>query len=241
MGTPAQGPAVEPGQLHPVLNVFFSPAAVMDSLARQPRFLPALIVMTVISIGANTVAFQKGVIERGIRTKMESNPRLEQLPAEQRERIIEQYSRISSYVVLGGAAAGPAIGLLLGSGVFLLLTNGLLGTPVRFRQMLAAVAHGWLPMSLYSLIAIPIVLAKEPEVVDFQNLAPLSNLSFLFSPTEQHRLYMIGSSIDLFSLWVIALITVGIARLTGKSKGKVLAVVLAPWALYVGIFKVLLG
>lgn len=240
MSTPAQT-AGEPVGGHPVLDVFFSPSAAMDSLARKPSFIVPLLIITVIGSVAMMIAFQRGVVEHGMRQKMESNPRFEQIPAERRDAIIEQSARASSYFAVGGAVLGPTIGLLLTSGVLLLMTNVLGGSRVRFRQMVAVVAHAWLPMAVLSLIGIPILLAKDPETIDFQNIVPMANLSFLFSPSEQHRLYMIASSIDLFSFWVIGLLALGIARLTGKSRGSVLPIVLAPWALYVVVFKAWLG
>lgn len=243
MATPVQGSAAAPDseRLHPVLDVFFSPVATMDSLARKPRMLVAIVLMTLLGATAMTIAYQKGVIEHGIRQQMESNPRFEQVPADRRDQIIEQSVRIGSMVALGAGVAGPTIGLLLTSGVLLLLTKLIGGLGVTYRQMMGVVAHGWLPLSLSQLVAIPILLAKDPEAIDFQNIVPMANLSFLFSPSEQHRLYMIASSIDLFSFWVMALFTIGIARLTGKSKAAALVVVLVPWVVYVLLFKALRG
>ena len=239
MATPASGPVPES---NPLIDTFFSPAAAMDALARRPRFVLPLLIVTVIGVATMTVAFQRGVVERGIRQKMESNPRFEQVPADRREAIIEQSARIGSYTAVGGAVVGPLIGLLLTSGVLLLVitvTGG--GAKVKFGQMMAVVSHSWLPLSLASLIGIPILLAKDPEAVDFQNILPMANLSFLFSSTEQHKLYMAATSFDLFSFWVMGLMAIGIARLTGKGMGAALMVILIQWALYVAIFKVWLG
>ncbi|HYM09985.1 MAG TPA: YIP1 family protein [Bryobacterales bacterium] len=244
MAAPAPGsPAatIEPGRLNPILDVFFSPAAAMDTLARRPRFLVALLVITVVSIGVMGIAFERGVTEHGIRQKFESSPRFERIPAEQREAVIDRAVHIGSYTAVVGAAVGPALGLLLTSGVLLLFLMPLGGLRVTLRQVMAVVTHAWLPLSLSGLVGIPILLAKDPDQVDFQNIVPMANLSFLFSPTDQHKLYMAAASIDLFSLWTIALLAIGLSRLTGKSKGAVLPVILAPWILYIVIFKVLLG
>jgi hypothetical protein len=242
MATPVVGPAAAPdaGQLHPALNVFLAPGETMRSLARRPRFLVALLIASVIGTVITSLALQRGVIEQFMRHKMESNPRMEQLPADQRDRIIEQSLKFSSYGYVAVAVVGPTVGLLLVSGVFLLLTKVVGGKSASYRQMMAVVAHGWLPHSLANLVAIPILLAKDPESVDFQNMLPMANLSVLFSPTEQHKQYLLGSSIDLFSFWVIWLFAIGLSELTGKSKAAVLPVILVPWALFV-CFKVVTG
>src|SRR5712692_624206 len=240
MATPAGAAPAAAEPPNPILDVFFSPSAAMDSLARKPRFLLPLIIVTIIGTATMVIALQKGVIEHGMRQKMETNPRFDQIPAERREAIIEQSAKFGSYTVIGGAVIGPTMGLLLTSGVLLLLTNVVVGAKVRFQQVMAVVSHSWMPLAISHGIAIPILLAKEPDTVDFQNIV-VANLSFLFSPTEQHRLYMIATSIDLFSFWVIGLLALGLARLSGKGTGTALAIILIPWALYVAIFKAWLG
>ena len=243
MASPAGGTApaasVETGG-NPILEVFFSPSAAMDSLARRPRFLIPLLITTFVGTVVMSIGVQRGIAEHNIRQKMESNPRLEQIPADRREQIIDQSARISSYFYIAGAVIGTPAVLFAGSGIFLLLAKIMGAAKVQFRQMLAVVSHGWLPHALANVIAIPILFAKEPTDVDLQNIVPMSNLSLLFSPTEQHKAYLAASSIDLFSFWVIFLLVLGISRITGKSKASALPIVLIPWALFVCI-KVVTG
>jgi hypothetical protein len=205
----------------------------MQDLIRRPRFLAALAIVTVVGAIVMGIAQQRGVLEQFMRRKMESNPRMEQIPAAQRERIIEQSARFSSYMFVGGAVLGPALGLLLTSAYFLFASNILLGAQARFMQLMAVVSHAWLPHAVLGLLGIPILLAKEPDTIDVQNLVPLSNLGFLFDSTEQPKLYAIASGFDLFSFWVIALLAVGLSRLTGKGRGPVLLAIVIPWLLYV--------
>lgn len=88
-------------------------------------------------------------------------------------------------------------------------------------------AHSWLPNSLQHLIGIPILLAKQPEMVDFQNLVPIASLGVLVSAEESPGLYRVATSLDLFSFWALALLA--------------LAIVMTPWILHVWVFKALLG
>ncbi len=238
MAGPAQ--ASEPSGGQPILDVFFSPVAAMDSLARRPRWVLPLILVTAISVTFMVVGNHRGVIEGTIRSQMENSPRMQQVPAEQREQIIEQSMRFAKPFSWVMAVAGPALIMTLASGIFLLLAH-LFAAGATFRSLFAVVTHAWLPNSLNQLIAIPILLARDPETVDFTNVVSMANLSFLYSPTEQIKLYKLGASLDLFSFWVIALLTIGIARVSGIGRGAALAVTLAPWLLYVGIFRLWLG
>jgi len=238
MATPGLGPAAtapESESTNPLIGVFFSPGAAMDALARKPRFWLALAVVTLIGIVVMTVAYQRGVMEHGIRQKMETGGQMDRLPADQRERALEQGAKWGSYIAMGGSVVGPALALAMTSGVLLLLSKLALGGRGSFQQMMAVVSHAWLPLSVHGLLSIPIYLAKEPDTIDFENPLPVANLGFLFSSTDQAKLYRLGSSIDLFSFWVMVLLVIGISRLTGRSKGAAAAVVAAPWALVVAI------
>lgn len=238
--TPAT-PAEAASGTNPLLGVFFSPGAAMEELVRRPRFLTPLLAVTIVGAIVMTIGLQRGVMEPFIRHKMESNPRMEQLPPAQRERAIEMSVKVGSYMSVGGAVFGPTLGLLMTSGFFLFISNIVLGAKARFRHLMAIVSHAWLPHAVLGLISIPILLAKEPDTVDLQNIVALSNLSFLFDRTEQAKLYAIASGFDLFSFWVIGLLAIGLARLTGKSKAAVLPAIVAPWLIYVLGIKPLQG
>jgi hypothetical protein len=209
----------------------------MDELVQRPRFLPALLISVLVGIALMFVGAQRGVIAQFMRHQMENNPRLEQLPAEQRERIIEQSTKFSTYMFVGGAVVGPVIGLLATSGFFLLVSNILLGAKARFQQLLGIVAHAWLPNALLGLIGIPILLAKEPDTVDMRNIVPMTNLGLLVDATQHPKLFAMATSMDLFSFWVIGVLALGLARLTGKSIPAVLPAIAVPWVLYVLVIK----
>jgi hypothetical protein len=238
MASPTPALSAQPASgTNSILGVLFSPGPTMDDLIRHPRFLPALLLVTIIGMGMMALALQRGVIEQFMRHKMENNPRMEQIPAERRQQAIEMSVKFSSYMFVGGAAIGPTIGLLATSGFFLLMSNVILGAKAKFRQMLAVVSHAWVPHAIVGLLSIPILLAKEPDTIDMQNIVALSNLSFLFDSAQQPKFYAIASGFDLFSFWVIALLAVGLSRLTGKSKVAVLPVIVVPWLLWVLIVK----
>ena len=238
MASPSPAASAEPASgTNSILGVFFSPGPTMEDLLRRPRFLPALLLVTITSMGVMGLAMHRGVIEQFMRQKMENSPRMERVPAEQRERIIEQAVKFSSYTWVGGAAVGPTLGLLATSGFFLLLSNVILGAKAKFRQMLAIVSHAWLPNGVVGLLSIPILLAKEPDTIDMQNIVALSNLGFLFDSAQQPKLYAMASGFDLFSFWVIGLLAIGISLVTRKSKAAVLPVIVVPWLLYVLVIK----
>ncbi len=238
MATPAPAASGEPeSRTNSILGALFSPGSTMEDLCRRPRFLPAFLLVIIIGVGVMALAMQRGVIEQFMRHKMENNPRMEQIPAERREQAIEMSVKVSSYLFVGGAVVVPTLILLGTSGFFLLISNVVFGAKARFKQLLAIVSHAWVPHAIVGLLSIPILLAKEPDTIDMQNIVALSNLSFLFDSAEQPKLYAAASGFDLFSFWVIGLLAIGLSRLTGKSKVAVLPAIVAPWLLWVLVVK----
>jgi hypothetical protein len=221
------------------VNTILSPAAAMDTLVHRPRALPAVLALTILSLGPAVLAYQRGVLQARTQAHLTRDPLFQRLSPQQRQEALAQSGRLEPYAVLVGAVVSPAAGLLATSALFF-AAAGWLRAGVRFRTMFAVVSHAWLPVAIQGLVGIPILLAKDPAEVEFDNLLPLSNLGFLFSPADQPRLYQAASSLDLFSFWVIALLTVGVARVTQRTWAQTLPLVLAPWLFYVGIFKTLL-
>jgi hypothetical protein len=164
---------------------------------------------------------------------MEADATLAQRQEPDRAAFIEQATRSSVYFAFGSAAIGPAAGILMASGILLFGLRILGNTETRFVQVLAVVSHAALPACIYMLLAIPVLLLKPPDTIEFENILPLTNLGFLFSPTGQHWAYAVASSLDLFSLWILALLTASVARLANWSRGLAFALTIFPWAGYV--------
>jgi hypothetical protein len=99
--------------------------------------------------------------------------------------------------------------------------------------MMAIVAYGFLPLVIQTLLSMVVLFLKDPEEFNLQN--PLMfNVGAYLSPDSPAALRALGSSIDLFSLWIIVLLAIGISAAGRKiGFGKALAGVGLPWALWV--------
>jgi hypothetical protein len=199
----------------------------VEALAGRPRLLAALLVLIISALIPVVIAHQRGLI--GIQVES----RREDLPP-------SQLQRAGPYLLAAGSVGGAILGVLAASGMF----YGLLavwGRQAGFRAVCAIVTHAYLPTALYGLVSVPILLLREPAEVDLDSPITLSNAAFLISATDLPTLHRVAASLDLFSFWVIGLLTVGLSRLAGRSFGRTLPLVLAPWGLYILVFKALLG
>lgn len=215
-----------------VLGVFVSPTQTFADIVRRPSFIPPLVLLTLFSIVSSALIVNRVGLEQIVRNEVMKNPRVAELPAEQRERAVEQGIAIGRVTVWLGPALGPLIVALVIAGVLLLVTNFVLGGEVRFPTMLSVAAYGFLPGLLLSVAAIITAFLKDPADVDVQNPV-ISNLGPLFDPASHKVLYRLATSIDVFSFWQIALLGLGIAAAARFSFRKGVLAVLIPWSIYV--------
>ena len=211
----------------------------MEALRRRPRILPALLALILAGLVPAGIAYQRGIIDLRVRQRLASDARMEQLSEAQRQGLRDKSERFGPYLA-AGAVFGPIVGLLGASGIFYGLLLVWSKAEPSFRTVCAVVAHAWLPLALYSLVSVPILLAKEPREVDLDNVITLANPAFLVSAAEQPKLYRVAGSADLFSFWIIGLLALGLGRLAGRPAWRVLPLVVAPWVLYIVVFKALL-
>jgi len=172
--------------------------------------------------------------ERVARQQLESNPRFLETPAEQREQGVQITMKILT-VVSYVSPVVVVIFTLIMAGVLMLVFNAMLGARLRFVQVFAVVAYAGLARAIESILSIVMVYVKNPDQFDFQH--PLAfNLGAFLPEGSSKALLALASSIDLFTIWSIALLAIGLSKAAGKMTfGKALAGVAIPWGLLVMI------
>ena len=134
------------------------------------------------------------------------------------------------------AVVGPAIGYLIAALVLLGIVAGILSAPVKFKQVFAIMCYsGMVGVVAAVLMVVVVFLKANPADFDIQH--PLMfNAGALMDPNGPHKfLFAVASSFDVFSLWRILLIAVGLKAAAGKklSFGGALFAVLLPWGVLV--------
>lgn len=232
VSAPESGGMSEAGR---IAGVFWEPKPVFEDLAARPRWWVPMILVVVFGL-VYVAAFSQVV---GWRTFMENeianNSRLQELPAEQRQAIIEQQSKIAGVMGYAGAAVGGVVTLLLVAGVLLFgfkLAAG--AVDLTFRQSLAIVCYGWLPFVLYQILALIALFYTNPADFDLRNPLPFNIGWFLDPSSASAGLVSAASSVDLFSFWVMALLALGFSVAVKKaSYGKAFSIVLGAWFVWV--------
>jgi len=235
---PEEVPAAAPqlGEVGRLSGVFFSPAETFQAIAHRPSFLAPLIVLTLLSLGVTWWLGYRVGWERLIRSQMEQSERFQQMTAEQREQAVSQAMRFVTVQAYGGGLLGPVVVALIVSGVFLFVFNVLAGNELEFRRVFSVVVWGMMPYALASVLALVIIGLEPPEDVDVQNLVA-SNLGALLDPDRTSKpLLSLMRSIDLFTIWVLLLLSTGFAASARKlTFQKALRWVALTWLVWVGV------
>jgi hypothetical protein len=218
-----------------LLGVFFEPGKTFADIAERPRWLVPLLI-GILSAVLLIYLFNRHVgWESSLERAMDNNRFVQQLTPEQRQIAFDRQLRLMPVFSYLGAILGFPITLLLAAGLATGIIRGLLGTPIRFVQAFAAMAYAFLPRVIYAGLSISVMFLKNPDEFDLQN-GFASNPGAFMDPQKSSRfLYTVASQLDVFSIWVILLVAVGLKAAGGKrlSFGGALFAVVLPWAVYV--------
>lgn len=235
MDTAAPSPVPETekpamGFLSRLIGVFVSPTEAFTDIVRRPAraWIAPVLLLTVFSTAFSVVLVQRGGFE-SLRAQMMDNPRMAEMPAEQRDRVIDMTITGSKYSMYVLGPLGPFIATLAIAGILLLITNFVLGGATSYSTMLAITAFAWLPNLIQMAAGVATMLLKPYGDFDMQNLV-VSNLGPLADPKAHKALYWLLMSVDAFSFWKIALLGLGISIAARFSFKKGLIAVILPWA-----------
>lgn len=207
MDTPAADAPAEPAAQRSlprrVPDTFVSPGALFAGFGERPPWVGVLLVSTVVLIAVFAlvpqelyVAMMREQIQR------QGNPRA----AAGAESMVG-FAQVFGIV---GAAISPWITALVVALLLLLVFRWLMSGEATFRQYLGVSAHASLIPALGALITLPLQIARG----DFQTRLSLALLAPGLDP--ESVLYRILHAIDVFSLWWLAIIALGVATLNRR-------------------------
>lgn len=211
-----------------IAGVLFAPAETFQDIVRRPDILGPLLFILIIGYISTAVIIPKidftSMMEQQAAQMRKQNPNMSDEQAAQMERITSASVKVMSWVLPVLMVAWYAIV----AGV-LLLAFRLLGGEGNFAQAFSVTLYAWMPMVLLGILSTIIVLARGTfDPVTAATLVK-SNPAFLVDMKEQPLLFSLLSSLDLFTIWMIALLIIGFAAMAKVSKAKAAAIVISLW------------
>ena len=208
-------------------DVLVAPGEAFADLAERPRLLVVLLLLLALHLGFAAVWLAHADLAEMVRNQLLSQGR-EAPPADQ---IPVGLVRNLAWV---GAVLGLPLVLLLVSGALHFAFTFFLAAELRFRATLSIVAHAFLPASLVGGPLGLLVMALKGEWNAPPDQALQSSLAALLDASATPRaVYTLAGSFDLFTLWTVALLSIGCGVATRRSTVSAAGVVVTLWLLLV--------
>jgi len=222
------------GAMGRIFGVLFSPGATFEDIVRKPSWFAPLAILTLLSLGVCYFLVQKVDWAAFQRKQIESSPFTQNLTDEQKQQSIDRGVKFSVPLTWAIGAVGPAIGALLITLFYWGGFNVFKGAKLGFGKSFAISCFAFVPSIISAILTMIIVILKRPGEVDPQRLAATSLGAFLAGDAPKW-LVALGSSLDLFWFWTMALLAIGYAAANPKkiTKGSAFAVVIGMWAVWV--------
>jgi hypothetical protein len=222
-------PAPSDSALSRIFGVFFSPTRTFESIAARPTWLAPLLIWTMLSLAVTFVLLPRMDFRDAIRKSMER--RGQTVSQEQVDSIAEKQAGISRTIGWGIGVLSPTFVALI-VGVVYWGAHKSFGKDMSFGQAFGVTTHAFLPAAFGSLLLIPVLIQRGTVSPEGVGDLLKSNLGFLVDP-ESKALHSLASSIDIFSFWTIALLSIGYSRAARTTLGMSAGIVIALWLVYV--------
>ncbi len=222
-------------QVERVVDTFVAPSKTFTDILRSTSWwLPFLLYMIVAAIFAFSVDKRIGydvVAEQAVQQSQMAQDRMANLAPDVRAKAIHQQAVITRY---SSYASGVLflIFALIGALLNWATINFGFGAKTTFGQNFALQMYASLPIMLKSFLSAVLVFAGVgTESFNMQN--PIgTNLGYYLGDSA-HWMRTAGTFFDLFGFWSMALSIIGLACISGKSKGQAAMVVVGWWLILV--------
>ena len=216
-----------------IFGVFGAPVKTFADIAREPHFILCWCVQVIVGIVVAYGMVSKVGIFAMARQALAQGSRLQALSPAMQQQILARTANIMRVTFYFQPLEIILLLLLLGW-IFQGVGNFLLGQESRYKQTMSMVSHAYLPQTLLGLLYLIPVYTNSGNF-NLTNPLGTNPAFFMDKAATPTFLYAICTHIDIFSIWIVLLLAVGLAQLSGRKGkfGNALAAVGGLWLLYV--------
>jgi hypothetical protein len=219
-----QSPEKDMNLVARIWNVFVSPVSTFKAVRVKPMWVAPFIITLVIS--AVATYFLTPVIMEETREKIIDSMEERDASNEQIESTVERTEKFQKYSIVPSAIIVGAILAFALAGIWLLVTNVLSGGSATYAQVLGASIYAGFIGVLGLLIKMPIILSQRTMNVHF------SIATFMSDASQDTFLYKLLAKMDLFAVWGMIVLGIGLAVVGGLKPKKVLPWIVLIYVLY---------
>jgi hypothetical protein len=218
-----------------IVDTFIAPSKTFTDILRSSSWWFPWLIGLVISVVLGFAIQQKigwdKVYDNVLRqSSVAQQQKLEQAPPEQQARIRSISIATTKYAVFGGPIIG-LIGAVIIAAVLLATLNFGFGARAKFGQLFAVWFYAALPMAIKWLLAVVTIYAgADPDSFNIKN--PVGTNLGYYLPTDMSKaIIALATSIDIFTIWTLVLLTIGCSIVGKISRGKAAGAVWGWWIL----------
>ncbi len=222
-------PSVQPeekpmGGASKIFNTFFEPRKVFENLVIKPTWLLPFIIIAILGIGFFYTTYPYIMNQQVERIR--DNDKISE---EQKLVIIEKMTEKATPPIwqLSLAPLGTIVTLAIVAVILFFVFNVILGGDSSFRRVFSVYCYS-------SLISIPAMIVKYPLIMIKKDIGIQTSLALLLSADSKNSfLYSILSSFDVFAIWQVILVSLGMGVLYKYSTKKAFSTVLVLWIIWI--------
>jgi len=169
------------------------------------------------------IGFRK-VLENQMQFAPKQADRLERLPADQRQEMMQRQVTILKIISYGYFVVILALNAIIAAVLLATLKFGA-GANVKYKTLFALVIYASLPELLKPLLAIlSLLVGVSSNAFTFQNPVA-TNPGYFIDPAASPVLYSLLTRLDIFTIWALVLAAIGITCISKVKTGTAFAVV----------------
>jgi hypothetical protein len=244
-----QGAVEEPARLGPLSRLtgtLLSPGETFVDVNRKPTWLAPMIIGVITIIASSLFLTWRvhpnwdEIIRNQVKKRMEKSN--QSIPEDQLQQQINIGKTIAKFFPIIGAIFTPVFYLAV-AGIFA-LGMMLIQAKTTFKKILSVVSWTFAAMGILSTIVMMASLMVRDEE-GLRNVDPSqpagivpTNLAVFLASDVSPVIKAIAGSLDIFSIWILVLLSIGFAAIAGSRKvttGKAATVVFGFWLVFVVI------
>jgi Yip1 domain len=218
-----------------IVDTFIAPSKTFTDILRSASWWFPWLIGVVLSVVLGMAIQQKigwdKVYDNIMKqASVSQQQKLEQAPPEQQARIRSVTIMTTRVAVFAGPLIG-LIGAVIIAAVLLATLNFGFGARAKFGQLFALWFYAALPQAIKWLLAVVAIYAgADPDSFNLKN--PVGTNIGYYLPTDMSKaVTALATSIDIFTIWTLVLLTIGCSIIGKISRGKAAGAVWGWWIL----------
>lgn len=219
-----------------IIGVFISPVATFNAIAAKPKWLAPGIILILISLG--TTYLLSPIISAEQKEKAVEQMEKRGMGQEQIDDAMEKSEQIMKISLYPTVVITAIIMFVITAAIWLFFGNVMLGGKAKFEQLLGVVVYRAFIPTVGMLIKVPLMISQKTMNVHF------SLATFMPDSAQDTFLYKLLAQFELFNIWAIIALCIGVAvcaKLPIKKVWPLVAIIYVIWFLVTAGLSGLLG